>query len=576
MSDSGFGTPPFPTAGVDGRVALATSMHAMPGVYAVLLGSGVSSGAGIPTGWQVVQDLIRKVAIAEGVDVESQGQAPEEWWIRQGRPEPRYDNLLAALAPTDAARQAMLRGYFEPKNPATPGHDSLAWLCATGRVRAIITTNFDRLVERALDRFGMTPQVLSSPSNVSGMTPLTHAGVTVIKLHGDYAAGALRNSRDELSVYPKEWDDLLDRVFDEFGLVAVGWSADYDRALCQALGRSPNHRYPVFWTRYQQHLSDEAKWLIENRRATVIDVASADEFLVDLAQRIERLDQGATRRERPTALKTYLFPPESTTAPQGWVVLPLLQLTAVAAVSPVTTETVGIIRPESRDALVQALNGAVVTQGLRAMAASPAQSALAEPSAQAQPDPLVQWIPTPNGNQSTEYATYRLGGDASSGVSALISIRLPSYGVGGQVVIKLDMALSLERTVRVGEAARLFRDGLLLVSDAVPKALADILPGDADVTQVELHFLAAGVDGANHNRPNDIPQRLDLTQFGNPSRTVGPQLGFAARVNGSLSEHDAAEVVVEGFDHMTLGIGYLDPRNGVARLRSELGLPAAT
>ena len=31
-------------------VALATSMHAQPGVYAVLLGSGASTGSGIPTG----------------------------------------------------------------------------------------------------------------------------------------------------------------------------------------------------------------------------------------------------------------------------------------------------------------------------------------------------------------------------------------------------------------------------------------------------------------------------------------------------------------------------------------------
>ena len=45
-------------------VMLATSMHAQPGVYAVLLGSGVSTGAGIPTGWGVVRELVRRVAAA--------------------------------------------------------------------------------------------------------------------------------------------------------------------------------------------------------------------------------------------------------------------------------------------------------------------------------------------------------------------------------------------------------------------------------------------------------------------------------------------------------------------------------
>jgi hypothetical protein len=150
--DIGFPIVPAPTAGVDARVALATSLHAAPGVYAVLVGSGMSSAAGIPTGWQVVQDLIRKIAVAEGVDPAELGDVPEGWWADRGRPEPRYDTLLAALASTDAARQALLRRYFDPP-PAqggpihpTAGHQVLATLCASGRLRLILTTNFDRLI----------------------------------------------------------------------------------------------------------------------------------------------------------------------------------------------------------------------------------------------------------------------------------------------------------------------------------------------------------------------------------------------------------------------------------------------
>ena len=42
----------------------ATAMQAQPGVYAVMLGSGVSTGAGIPTGWGIANDLVRRVAVA--------------------------------------------------------------------------------------------------------------------------------------------------------------------------------------------------------------------------------------------------------------------------------------------------------------------------------------------------------------------------------------------------------------------------------------------------------------------------------------------------------------------------------
>lgn len=39
-------------------------MTTSPGTYALLLGSGVSRAAGIPTGWEVTLDLVRKAAVA--------------------------------------------------------------------------------------------------------------------------------------------------------------------------------------------------------------------------------------------------------------------------------------------------------------------------------------------------------------------------------------------------------------------------------------------------------------------------------------------------------------------------------
>lgn len=63
---------------------LATSVHAQPGVYALLLGSGVSTGAGVPTGWGVVKELIRRAATASTPDDEDAlrlaEQDPVAWW----------------------------------------------------------------------------------------------------------------------------------------------------------------------------------------------------------------------------------------------------------------------------------------------------------------------------------------------------------------------------------------------------------------------------------------------------------------------------------------------------------------
>jgi hypothetical protein len=291
------------------------------------------------------------------------------------------------------------------------------------------------------------------------MIPLPHAPMTVIKLHGDYATAGLRNSPDELNTYPTEWNRLLDRIFDDYGLLVVGWSAEYDGALASAIERTPNHRYPTFWTTHGHGPKERARRLIAVREATSIATASADEFFIDITQRIGRLDEVATRRSRPTPLRTYLYPPESNTPPQGWAALPLLQFSTVASMGPAALQDTGIIRHTHREALLQTLRVAPVANWLRALAAAPPASAIA---GMTDPNPAFEdWQPTPGGHQSDMSATYRFGGDATAGVSALVRAALPGFGIqGGSVLFKLDMAISITRIVSLGEAARLFRDGL--------------------------------------------------------------------------------------------------------------------
>jgi hypothetical protein len=62
---------------IDPAVSLALSVHAHKGVYALLVGSGISRSAGIPTGWEVVSDLTRKAAVASGDP--DPGEEWEKW-----------------------------------------------------------------------------------------------------------------------------------------------------------------------------------------------------------------------------------------------------------------------------------------------------------------------------------------------------------------------------------------------------------------------------------------------------------------------------------------------------------------
>ena len=277
---------------IDPVDSLAFSVQANPGVYALLLGSGVSRRAQIPTGWEITLDLIRKLAAATGDSAEPD---PELWYRGKYHEVPDYSELIDGLAKTQAERQQLLRSYFEAsqqereesvKQP-TAAHRAIASLVASGFIKVIITTNFDRLIEKALEDAGVAPAVLSSPDQVRGMLPLVHTPHCVIKVHGDYLDTRIRNTPSELDEYPDEFNQLLDRVFDEFGLIVCGWSADWDIALRELLYRATSRRFTTYWAVHGE-ASETAQRLMSHRRAQVIDIDDANNFFEGIQQKLSQ------------------------------------------------------------------------------------------------------------------------------------------------------------------------------------------------------------------------------------------------------------------------------------------------
>lgn len=274
--------------------ALALSLHHSPGVHAVIVGSGLSRAAGIPTGWEVTIDLVRRLAALDGV-MEHNDWA--EWYRLKHNREPNYSEIIDALASTPAERRAILHSYIEQaegeeaRRPSKAHHE-LAGMVASGAVRVIITTNFDRLIENALRDAGIEPTVIASADAISGATPLVHSKCTVIKVHGDYLDARIKNTDAELSEYAPEMDALLDIVFDNFGILAVGWSGEWDAALRSAVLRAPSRRYPFYWAA-RGKLSGLAQDLVVHRAGRIVPIVDADTFFSKLAQTLAALKQAS-------------------------------------------------------------------------------------------------------------------------------------------------------------------------------------------------------------------------------------------------------------------------------------------
>ncbi len=298
---------------------LAFSVYENKGVFAVLLGSGLSRSAEIPTGWEITLDLVRRVAMAQDV-----AEQPDwaKWYREKTGMEPNYSVLLEEIASSPDERRAILHRYIEPdeqdreegRKIATKAHHAIANLVRAGYVRVIVTTNFDRLMENALREQGVEPTVVASADALAGAEPLTHSRCYLLKLHGDYKDARILNTDQELSAYPEGYNRLLDRIFDEHGLIICGWSGEWDHALRAAFLRAPNRRYPVYWGA-RGTLGSGAQELAMHRAARAIPITGADEFFQTLQRRVETLEQ--SQRQNPASVellvnsaKRYLSKPE--------------------------------------------------------------------------------------------------------------------------------------------------------------------------------------------------------------------------------------------------------------------------
>ncbi|MCH7737440.1 MAG: zinc ribbon domain-containing protein [Chloroflexi bacterium] len=281
---------------IDAIVRISLALDANKGAYAVLLGSGVSAAAGVPTGWQIVSDLVTKVAKLEGADA---GDDPIEWYEQRYGVAPDYSGLLNSIASSPTERSLLLRSYFEPtederrsglKMP-TAAHRTMAQLALSGHVHLFLTTNFDRLLENALNDVGIVPQVLSTPDAISGAVPFGQTRCTVVKLSGDYMDTRIKHTPEELGVYDPAVDSLLDRVIDEYGFIISGWSAEWDTALRGAFERNKTQRYSMFWASRNPPRQDAAH-LIELRGGEFVQIKDPDSFFTSIAESLAGLSAG--------------------------------------------------------------------------------------------------------------------------------------------------------------------------------------------------------------------------------------------------------------------------------------------
>jgi hypothetical protein len=269
---------------LDPIISLAVALAEAPGSCAVLLGAGVSVDAGVPTGWSVYRDGLRRLyRLEEQTDESHDDEAIDAWLVSTGRENIGYSGLLDLIAPDQAIRREILAGYFEGIEPG-PSHDRLAALAAAGYVRVFLTTNFDRLLERALLARGIEPVVVSDDATLAAAPRREHADIFIVKCHGDYLQETIRNTPSELAALEPELSAEIESIVSHYGVLVLGWSGA-DPALAAAL-RGRRSRYGVWWLSLADPPAEPGRTVAEAIGARVIVRNGAAEMLAELDRRL--------------------------------------------------------------------------------------------------------------------------------------------------------------------------------------------------------------------------------------------------------------------------------------------------
>ena len=287
--------------GIERLTTLAFSMYSNKGAYALLLGAGISRSAHIPSGWEVENMLIEQLAATQSVaDIEDWHQ----WYKDKYGDSATYSSLLEELVKEPTERVQLMRGFFEPtdeerelgwKKP-TKAHKAIAKLAKEGYIRVILTTNFDRLLERALEAEDIIPQVICHENDIEKSTPIVHGkNVTIIKINGDYIDCRFRNTTEELDNYPEAMKNFVSRIFEDYGLITCGWSATWDKGLVDIVNGSSSSRYNSFFTNVGE-ASDVMKTLAASRRGEIMLIKGADDLFTELHEQVVALEQNNTSR----------------------------------------------------------------------------------------------------------------------------------------------------------------------------------------------------------------------------------------------------------------------------------------
>jgi len=264
--------------------------NALPGEkkYILFAGAGISKDAGVPTAWDLMLKIAGLLYVADNPEREISSVDLEKWFTESKYAQMEYSELMELIYSKNPDQQNFLKKCLNNLEIGD-SHKGIAELARRGIIRAIITTNFDHYIEKALEEKGLEIQVISTEEDLKNSEPLIQCNsVRIYKPHGNLGCGKLKNTPKDLESLSQLTEKELIRVMSEHGVIVLGYSGR-DKGIQQLFKKRNYTYYPLFWVDPKRPEEIMEKILKKNNY-TYIQCSGAGKFINEFIKLSEKIN----------------------------------------------------------------------------------------------------------------------------------------------------------------------------------------------------------------------------------------------------------------------------------------------
>lgn len=289
------------------------------------LGAGASIASGIPTGADLIWEFKRTIFCSEnGVSTEkykdlslpSTKKILQEYFDQKGNspqqyaPE-EYSYYFEQCYCDPVARKRFIESIVSDREPSI-GYYCLAEAINRGKVKNVWTTNFDSLLENAINHLYPSNNVLiCSEANRNSIDVINPQYPVIGKMHGDYRYDWLRNTENELQKLEVRLKEYAENQLVDKQLVVIGYSGNDESIMSffeNCIDNTSVLSKGLLWAiRKNSFVNPRVIKLIESVRkkgkyADIIEIDGFDQLMFSIYQTMNYYNDGI-EKQRSTLLE---------------------------------------------------------------------------------------------------------------------------------------------------------------------------------------------------------------------------------------------------------------------------------